>query len=296
MYRFLRRPRWIVFTAATLGVMVAMVNLSLWQLRRLDERKATNREVSTRSALAPAALDTVLPPTASLGNLGAAPWRRVEVSGTYDVAHQVLVNDRSLQGLPGLHVVTPLLLPDGRALLVNRGWIPQAPSVDVAPEAPPPLTGPVTVVGRVRPTQTRGWLGPRDRPTGTLARVARVDVARIGLQVPEPLVPAYVELVRADDGALPRPLPLPDLDEGPHLSYAGQWLLFTILAGAGWVALVRRHAKLARQAARRAELAGERKVAELVALTPAGPATTNGDHPPPGAGAAPTERPGTAGP
>jgi len=107
--------------------------------------------------------------------------------------------------------------------------------------------------------------------------------------------------------SLPRPVPLPTLDEGPHLSYAGQWLLFTLLAGLGWGALVRRHGKLARQQARKLELRLEAErtgapsevtaaVTAASALTPARHATTNGDRPTPGDGATTTERPGTSEP
>lgn len=306
MYGFLRRPRWIVLTALTLVAMVVMVNLSLWQLHRLDQRKAANRAVADNAALPPVGIDEALPPGATLDDIGDAQWRTVSVTGTWDVTHQVLVNDRSFQGFPGLHVVTPLVLADGRALLVNRGWVPASTSVQTPPTAPDPPAGTVTVLGRIRPTQTRGWLGPKDKPTGTLARVARVDVARIGAQVPYPLVPAYAELLASDDGTLPRPLPLPELDEGPHLSYAGQWLLFTILAGVGWVSMVRRQARIQRQARRRAELAAQAEGAAAEpadgpidgpvapSLTGAGRAATNGDRPPSGDAAATTEPGGTA--
>jgi cytochrome oxidase assembly protein ShyY1 len=247
----------VLLTAGVLAAVVVMVNLSLWQLRRLDERRTANREIERSGQLPPAPLGEVLPAGATIDDLGGAPWRRVEVTGRYDVAHQVLVNDRSLGGLPGLHVVTPLVLADGRGLLVNRGWIPIAPVVGEEPVAPDPPPGTVTIVGRVRPTQVRGWLGPTDPPDGNLRRVARLDVSRIARQTPYPLVPAYVELVAADEG-LPRPLPLPTLGDGPHLSYAGQWALFALLAVGGWAALVRRHAALARRAERRAAALAER--------------------------------------
>ena len=41
-YRFLTRPKWVLFSAAMLGLVVLMVNLALWQLRRLHERRAMN--------------------------------------------------------------------------------------------------------------------------------------------------------------------------------------------------------------------------------------------------------------
>ena len=57
-----------------------------------------------------------------------------------------------------------------------------------------------------------------------------------------PVYPGYVDLVSSDpaqaDGLTP--IPLPDLTEGPHLSYAMQWVLFAVVAVVGFVLLVRR--------------------------------------------------------
>ena len=172
-----------------------------------------------------------------------AEWRIVEASGTYDAGAEVLIRNRSLDGAPGYHVVTPLVMADGTAVLVNRGWIPLGPAAGVAPDVPEPMTGEVTVVGRVRGSQERGALGPTDADDGTLEQLARVDVARIAQQVPYPLLPAYVELESQDPAApqpLPRLIPTPELDEGPHLAYAVQWFIFATLAVGGWFLLVRR--------------------------------------------------------
>jgi cytochrome oxidase assembly protein ShyY1 len=184
----------------------------------------------------------------------------VTAAGTYDDGHEVLVVNRSFNGLPGYHVLTPLLLADGRAVLVNRGWIPIAQKVGAPVVAPPPPTGALTITGRVRKTQTRGIIGPRDATAGALTVLARADVARVATQVPYPLVPAYLELTApagsgaadASADAVPRLLPLPDLSEGPHLSYAVQWLIFTLCAAGGWIAVVRRQLRLDRQRAAKA--------------------------------------------
>ena len=45
MYRFLLRPLWILSHLFVLACVVAFVSLGLWQLRRLDERKAYNAQV-----------------------------------------------------------------------------------------------------------------------------------------------------------------------------------------------------------------------------------------------------------
>ncbi|MEP6658999.1 MAG: SURF1 family protein [Acidimicrobiales bacterium] len=234
MYRFLVKPRWIAFHVLVLALMVTMVNLGFWQLRRLDERRAANHEVSSRTSAAVVS-------TADLpADSRAAQWRRVTVAGVWDPAGQVLIRNRSLDGLPGLHVVTALRDRAGHAVLVNRGFIALADEAN--PPAPTP--GPVTVVGRVRVTQTRGRLGPRDPATGTLTTLNRVDVARVQQQSADTLAPFYLELVTENPlpAKAPLPLPLPGLDEGPHLSYAIQWFIFSACAAAGWVLVVRKSA------------------------------------------------------
>jgi cytochrome oxidase assembly protein ShyY1 len=39
---------------------------------------------------------------------------------------------------------------------------------------------------------------------------------------------------------LPQHVALPELSEGPHLSYAVQWFIFTTIALTAWVVVVRR--------------------------------------------------------
>ena len=244
MRQFLGKPKWIVLTVLVVVATVAMVWAGFWQLRRLDERRDRNAVIRERAAAPVAPASSVLNPDESVDEArAAAEWRNVEASGTYDAGAEVLIRNRSLDGAPGYHVVTPLVMADGTAVLVNRGWIPLSPEAGVAPEVPEPTPGEVTVVGRVRGSQERGALGPTDAADGTLEQLARVDVARIAQQVPYPLLPAYVELESQDPAApqpLPRLIPTPELDEGPHLAYAVQWFIFATLAVGGWVLLVRR--------------------------------------------------------
>lgn len=244
MFRFLLKPRWLVLTALVLVLVVVMINLALWQLRRLDERRDTNARIEARQAEQPVAVEPLLQVDEPLAQArGNAEWRTIEATGTYDPTAEVLIRNRSLDGAPGYHVVTPLVLADGNALLVNRGWIPLSGQAGVAPTVPAPPTGQVTVAGRVRGSQERGAIGPIDPAEGTLAQLARVDVARIDEQVPYRLLPAYVELTDQQpvpSQPLPRLLPAPALDDGPHFAYAVQWCIFTVLAVVGWVVLVRR--------------------------------------------------------
>jgi cytochrome oxidase assembly protein ShyY1 len=59
------------------------------------------------------------------------------------------------------------------------------------------------------------------------------------------VLPVYLALETQDpaqQGDLPVPLDLPELGEGPHLSYAVQWFLFAAVVAIGFPVLVIRTA------------------------------------------------------
>ena len=118
----------------------------------------------------------------------------------------MLVYGRSLDGEAGHHVVTPLLLPDGGAVLVVRGWVPFAMQAAPVRAAAPPANG--------------------------IASSLPYDVFPLPLQLADQTPP--------QPGSLPIPVPLPTLSEGPHLSYAIQWFSFAVVAFVGAVILLRR--------------------------------------------------------
>lgn len=243
MYRFLLRPRWIAFTVVVVAAIVAMVNLGFWQLRRLDERRAFNDAVAARIDAPAVALDELVPPNAGVGDdeLRAVEWRPVEASGRYLPDEEFLVVNRSQGGRAGDNVVTPLLLDDGRVLLVTRGFVPLDDEWSPAP------TGDVTIEGRLRRSQTRRTGALSDAGEGELTEAQRIDIPRLTAQLPGDVVPMYVELTGSDPaaaGELPEPVVPPSLDEGPHLSYAVQWFLFSGLAAIGWVLAVRKSRKV----------------------------------------------------
>jgi surfeit locus 1 family protein len=241
MYRFALRPRWLAGHALVALAVVVMVNLGFWQLRRLDERRAANALVEARSRRAPALLaDLAERPPKEI------EYRRALATGTFDGSHEVLVGYRTDDGLPGFDVVTPLVLPDGRAVLVNRGFVPLelADRWPVADAAPP--TGEVTVTGLVR-TSDHGATPARPvvRTTAT-PRTNAVDIAKIGRALPPDrrrLLDVQLELQEPVPAGFPDPLPPLELGEGPHLSYAIQWFSFCLIGVGGWLLVLRRHAR-----------------------------------------------------
>jgi surfeit locus 1 family protein len=244
VYGFLRRPKWIFFTIGVILLIVLMVNLGFWQLRRLHTREAMNAQVTERTKSDEVPFADLVKPDTPLNATGDVQWREVSATGRYDESQQVLVRNRSYNGIPGYFVLTPLVVPGGDAVIVNRGFVPLETS-GTKPKVPAAPSGVVVVNGRVRSTQKRGMFGPRDPAVGTLTEVARADLARLQQQIPYHLMPAYIELETSDPSEAKgvTPVPLPELDNGPHLSYAIQWFTFSALAIVGWVLVVRKTVK-----------------------------------------------------
>ena len=251
MYRFLLKPRWILSHLFVLVVVVVMINLGFWQLSRLDERKAANSIVTNAMKQPAEPLSTVLPAgTASTTEqVKVVDYQPVYVTGTYRSDEQVLVNNRTNNGAPGYWVVTPLVLSDGTAVAINRGWIPFSYTADGSWEEFAPPKGTVTVQGLLRQSQVRETNGlvssPKDSEVGTLRALARLDVGRLAQQIDERLIPGYISLRVQDpaQGELPVPVPLPELSQGPHLGYALQWFAFALLTIIVYPLLLRRYAR-----------------------------------------------------
>ena len=231
MYRFLLKPKWLAFHFLCLAAMVAMVLLSLWQFRRLDERTSFNDRVSanTHAPLAPLA-DLLALPAADV------EYRRAEVTGTYEPGHQFLVVNVTQDGLTGRDVVDALRLTDGSLIIVNRGFVANTTPIPAMP------SGTVTITGRLKHGQRAGTGEPSDDGTKTLTEIRRVDLGALSQQFDDPVQPMYLELLSSDPKESDdlKVIKFPTLDNGPHLSYAIQWLIFTICIAVGWVIAVRR--------------------------------------------------------
>jgi surfeit locus 1 family protein len=238
-------PGGVAGTIVLVIVVAICVRLGFWQVARLGERRALNQEVAARLDAPPVANVTALEDTAGLF------YRAATVRGLLDSDRSIVLPGRSHRGVPGVYLLTPLLL-DGRTdgVLINRGWVPSpdAATIDIADFA---VNDVLTVRGLVLPFPGRAQsMAPPERLTPPADAGFRrvwfgVDEATLRAQYPYPLLPVMLQALppAAGEAAVPRyPVRLepPPLDEGPHLGYALQWFSFAIIGIIGWFAMVLR--------------------------------------------------------
>lgn len=225
--RFLLRPGWLALTLVVFVFAIAcFAVLAPWQFGRHAERSATNEAVTRSMGASPV----------PIGDAATDEWRQVRLTGTFRTEDEVVARLRTVLGQPAFEVLTPFELTDGSVVLVDRGYVrpEQGPRGVRVPDYAAPPTGTVDVTARMRSDER----DPANRPTQTDAdghrQVYAVDSRAVALLTGLDIRGGYVQLNEDTPGVL-GPLPLPDLDAGPFLGYALQWITFGVMALLAWL-------------------------------------------------------------
>lgn len=214
-----------VLVVATVAGMALTARLGVWQLDRADQKLSLQTQLDRRGAEPP------LPPEALPADEAAAAaqeHRQARVAGTWRPAQTVHLDNRQMGGRVGFFVLTPLALPDGTALLVQRGWRPRdfQDRTRLAPLATP--EGPVEIHGRLarRPARLYAFEGA---DTGPIRQNLDLDTfaRETGLRLRPVLL---LQESPAADGLL-REWSRPAADVHKHYGYAFQWFALCALIG-----------------------------------------------------------------
>jgi surfeit locus 1 family protein len=230
----LRSPA-VVLVFALLSA-AACFRLGIWQIHRLEARRAANAEALAARTLPEVALDSVTT-TPSLSD------RRIRAIGRYDQAHEMVLRGYLMSGTPGVRIVTPLRPEAGdSAVLVLRGFVPSpdAMTADLDSLAEPGVVD-VHGIGQTLPSAGGGERLERE------GRVTwkRLDLVAIRSAIPYPIRDVYLLETRLPNdrrrrSGLPIRIEPPPLDDGPHLSYAIQWFAFGVTALVGGILIARK--------------------------------------------------------
>jgi cytochrome oxidase assembly protein ShyY1 len=220
----LLRPRWIAGHLLVLVLTISFVALGFWQLARNHHKQQLVR--SARAEFAAPAPD-ITSPNIVIGNPGQA-------HGRYDPAHEVVLRNIARGDHDGVDVLTPLVLADGSAVIVDRGWVAETGAG--RPVTTAAASGPVVVRGIVFGSSP---LSAQDsvRRVGNQLSLPRVDLDRIGQELPYRLHPVWITARYQNPApgrgapALPQP---PPPDQVNHMQYAIEWFSFAAIGIIGW--------------------------------------------------------------
>jgi surfeit locus 1 family protein len=224
-----RSPALILVAALAMAALTA--RLGWWQLDRAAQKTERQATLDERRRLPP--LDGAdLARTAVV--LESQVYRRTVARGRWDAPRTVFLENRAMQSRAGFIVVTPLLLDDGRAVLVQRGWIPRDPADRLRVQMPPTPAGPVEVRGTIAPPPTRLYefdgsaSGPVRQNLDIESFAAETRLALVPLSILQAEDPAGVAGPSAGDGLL-RQWPAPAFGVHKHYGYAAQWFALSAL-------------------------------------------------------------------
>ncbi len=240
--------KWLIATLLVLAGTALCIRLGIWQLDRLAQRRAFNTQVESAWAQPVLDLNQEQPE-----NIATMEWRSVKVTGKYDFANQVALRNQYYSNQYGYHLLTPLRfdstqrgLFEGKAVLVDRGWIPADGNSAPSDWRKYDEAGVVNISGQMRLGQTKpAFGGVADALPENGAKLEiwnNLDLTHIISQMPYPILPVYIQLkANANDPAPPIPFqPEIELTEGPHFGYALQWFTFATILFVGYPFFLRK--------------------------------------------------------
>lgn len=146
-------------TAITATGLAVLIGLGVWQIQRLPWKEDLITKLKVRATAA-----AVVLPAGRLADPGDWEFRRVRVAGSFAHDKEMHLLNRSLNGSPGIHVMTPLRRADGRgAVLVDRGWVPFKRRMAASRPAGQ-LAGEIIVEGILRLEKGKGRFVPDNEP------------------------------------------------------------------------------------------------------------------------------------
>ncbi len=179
-------------------LIIAMLRLSYWQWQRHLLKIEHIKVLQERIDMPVADISEILNKNTDFEKLA---YRKLKIQGEYDFSNEIILLNRRLNSLPGVHVITPLKLKaDGQYILVSRGFIPKSHS-ELQNRSIFQKNSSDSFIGLIKNSQEkRFFLAPSDPdyPPRVDAWL-RVDIQKIAKQLPYSVLPVYAEIMGKED-------------------------------------------------------------------------------------------------
>ncbi|WP_245155564.1 SURF1 family protein [Paracoccus ravus] len=233
-----RGPRsklaWALMTLASAVGVIVLLSLGIWQVQRLNWKLDLIDRVESR--LEAPAVPAPGPQDWAAITPAGDEYRRVSLSGIYAYDSEVLVKAVTGRGA-GFWVMTPLTLPEGWSVWINRGFVPSDRRESAARARPEGLQD---VTGLLRITQPGGAFLRENDPQGGMWYSRDVSALSRSYGLTD-AAPYFVDAGMGPDATA---LPVGGLTvvsfRNNHLSYALTWFAMAAgLAAGAWYVLSR---------------------------------------------------------
>ncbi|MGV8998448.1 MAG: SURF1 family protein [Parvibaculaceae bacterium] len=207
-------------TLTTLLGLIILCGLGTWQVERLYWKRDLMATIAER--MDEAATD--VPPQSdwSAMNLTRFEYRHVKLAGRFLNDKELYYFAQAEDGTSGFDIVTPLVLDDGRIVLVDRGFVPQEMK-DPARRPLGQIAGETELVGIARAPQQRNMFTPNDDVIGNMWFTRDPSPMAAALQLHN-VAPFYVEAdATPNAGGLPVGGQTKITIPNNHFQYALTW-------------------------------------------------------------------------
>jgi len=223
-------------------VAVICVLLGRWQLERATERRAVAATIEAGRRAPPLKLTAVVPA------IDLQAWRPAIVEGVWRSEWSVLLDNRNMDGRPGLWLATPMMVDPDTAVLVLRGWlerpianrpVPSIPtetsSIEISGELAvrvPRLFELWTSKANAAESLPQSWTGTKQPVEGVvdpmlLLRLQNLDLEEFAQKTGLKFLPTVLmQTSGKQEGGLKRVWPEPSIDADKNVGYAMQWFGF----------------------------------------------------------------------
>lgn len=218
-------------TVFALAALVVLIGLGNWQMSRKAWKDALINQIEAGLRSAPVPLDEALRgwPCQAGQTCRFPEYARVRVHGRFEHDRERYFYAPDPSSGPGVHVYTPLVLEDGRRVMINRGYVPdqlRAPATRAAGQ----VQGTVDIVGLLRGQGEKALFTPENDPARNLWFWRDLGAISGCSGVPrEPSCASYVqafvdaEAAPANPGGWPRGGATNLQISNRHLEYALTW-------------------------------------------------------------------------
>ena len=213
----------LLSTLITAVLLYTMVSLGFWQFDRAAFKDALQQKILERKNLTPVNFE-LLPESVE-----ERRFYPVRFYGEYDAKHNILLDNKVLNGRVGYHLFTPVRLDDNKLLLVNRGFLQQGESRDNLPAIETPsgrillqglldITPPSALVLAKNILQTKNWP----------VVLQYIDIDEIDKILGGQVYDMVLWLDQDQPGSLEYDLPVLNLNSAKNNGYAFQWFAMSL--------------------------------------------------------------------